>query len=191
MAPRFNDNDVFTSTNGTAFTLQSSVLATGDWRFSSWNSSVFGVYSLGGTSYYTSTDGTTWTARTLPSGPRSEVVADSSGLVGYFGASGVFYTSTDGTAFSVAGTAPASLGGGGFNEVVRLAYGGGAWLVADNIGGTVQTYYSQNNGASWATATFATAETAADGSFNLAYDSSTFYLVADAGSTTRVHTLSI
>lgn len=196
LAPVSEDNDVYTSSNGTAFTLQSNVLASGQWTDVTWNGSVYGVYNSsnnimgGGTAYYTSTNGTTWTARTLPAIPTSQVVAGS-GVVMY-AAGSVIYTSASGTAFAVAGTAPISLYNTN-NSRSLIEFGAGVWVYAGrNLGGgTVLSYYSTNNGGTWATATFSTPLTQTN--YDLAFNSvdNSFYMVADNGTTTNVYKASV
>lgn len=190
VAPVFGDNDVYTSTNGTAFTLQSGVLASANWNNSTWNGTVFGVYvgtkpgATGSTSYYTSTNGTTWTARTLPAAPLGEVKFGGDRVM-YVAAAGVIYTSTSGTAFSVAGTVTtANLN---TDPTRLLAYGSGVWVYGGNAltGGQIHTYYSTTNGATWATATFPT-ETDVDR--NIAFDGvNAFYVAVDKGSSTNLY----
>lgn len=198
VAPVYNDNDVYTSTSGTAFTLQSGVLASSTWNESTWNSSVFGVYlssrrgATASTSYYTSTNGTTWTSRTLPAAPVSQVTAGS-GVVMYVASGGVVYTSASGTAFAIAGTAPFALTDA--NSVSKLGYGSGIWVYAGKRlapnNGTALSFYSADNGASWSTATFSTPITA--NNFDLAFDAvgNDFYMIADGGTVTNVYRASV
>lgn len=198
LSPVSGDNDVYTSTSGTAFTLQSGVLATGQWTDVTWNGSVYGVYNSssgqtsGGTAYYTSTNGTTWTARTLPAAPLSQVTAGSN-VVMFVAGGGVVYTSTSGTAFSIAGTAPNSLWNSS-NSRSLLEYGSGVWVYAGKRAapnnGTVISYYSTNNGATWATATFSSPITSDD--YDLAFNSAnnSFFMI-EAASPTRVYKASV
>lgn len=192
LSPVSGDNDVYTSASGTAFTLQSNVLASGQWTDVTWNGSVYGVYNSdsnygqsagGGTAYYTSTNGTTWTARTLPATPQSQVTAGS-GVVMYVASGGVVYTSASGTAFSIAGTAPAALRLTGYRTL--LEYGSGVWVYAGRqtgVGTVVLSYYSTNNGSTWGTATFSTPLT--QNNYDLAFNSAdnSFYMIADNSGT--------
>lgn len=199
IAPVSGDNDVYTSTSGTAFTIQNSVLASGQWTDATWNGSVYGVYNSsnflggGGTAYYTSTNGTTWTARTLPATPTSQVTAGS-GVVMYVASGGVVYTSSSGTAFAIAGTAPNSLYNLS-NSKSLLEFGAGVWVYAGKRlppnDGTALSYYSSDNGATWSTATFSSPITS--NSYDLAFNStdSAFYMVTDNGATTDVYKASV
>lgn len=191
VAPVYTDNDVYTSTSGTAWTEQVGVLAAGNWTDATWNLSVFGVYQsartgLGGatTAYYTSTNGTTWTARTLPSTPASNVIAGSA-VVMYLNPGGVAYTSSSGTAFALAGTA-------GVSGTKYLAYGSGVWVALGASGGLFQARYSNDNGVTWGTAPFLTGGTASS-NYDLAYNSAnnSFYIINDAGSTSDIYKASV
>lgn len=196
IAPVAGDNDVYTSANGTAWTLQSGVLGgtARTWTSPTWNGTVFGVYESAGTNYYTSTDGTTWTARTLSAAPaaspRNPVMGDDRLL--YVTSSEVAYTSTTGTSWTLVGTAPTIANNSNFPTAQKLAYGAGIWTLSgftSIAGGTAVTFYSANNGTTWATATMGAS--ASFGGFDLTYNNNAFFYVIDTGTATDIYKASV
>lgn len=106
------------------------------------------AFAYGGQNYvYTSTDGETWTQRTLPSSATwTDVVWTGTAYV-IVSTGGLCVTGTSLTTWSSGG----SVGCGGGNS---LAFGAGTLVVV--AAGTSSYSYSTNNGASWTTTTFST-----------------------------------
>jgi hypothetical protein len=196
ISPVAGDNDVYRSTNnGETFTLQSNVLITGAWQISTRMGSAFAVFAEGVSTYYTSQDGLTWTARTLPTRwatrlgnedqPTKFIASSEDTTViydadpGSIGAPLMMYTNdlvTWGTVLTPAGT---SVSQTGFREEpAALTYGNGNFVFVLNATGTVAAYKS-TNGSAWTQMTV-NSSAIVDGRYlDVSYDSVTdgFYIV--------------
>lgn len=105
------------------------------------------VISNSSTSYYTSTDGSTWTSRTLPANCAGFVSANGVLIATATAASTSCYTSTDGISWSTR-TLPAS------HTWIAPVYNSvsNVWLIrSSTVGGSYAR--STDNGATWATIT--------------------------------------
>lgn len=103
-----------TSPDGITWTSRSTFPVTGSWYNGGWNGSVLLVASVGTSTYATSTNGTSWTQRTLPipSAPEAQVYSPTGGqfTIGTNGSTTV-YSSPDGITWTERSLPSNTLGG--------------------------------------------------------------------------------
>ncbi len=185
VAPYSGSNDVATSSDGITFSFQSNVLpATRDWRAIAFGNGTFVIVdSSGTTGAATSTNGTTWTSRTLSASAEwSSVAFGTIGATNYFvavsgitGNSNAGSYSTDNGATWSASTLPSS------TRWSSVAFGNGRFVAVSGNSGTTSTAAAYStNGTTW---TSSTLPGSAAGWDNVSWNGSVF--IATAYNTSR------
>lgn len=185
VAPYSGSNDVATSSDGITFTFQSNVLpATRDWRAIAFGNGTFVIVdSSGTTGAATSTNGTTWTSRTMSASAEWSSVAFGTisgtnyfvAVSGITGNSNVGSYSTNNGATWTASTLPSS------NRWSSVAFGNGRFVAVSGNAGTTSTAAAYStNGTTW---TSSTLPGAAAGWDNVSWNGSVF--IATAYNTSR------
>lgn len=141
-------NTAYSTNDGVTWTLVTNATATArvQWgidKFLAWNN----LASTVGTTSYTSTNGSTWTSRTLPVAPSELVSLRFIGGQWFLGgASGALYTSPDGITWT------SRTSGAGANAIYGFGYGAG-FYVACGAGGYLAT---SPDGVTWTARTSGT-----------------------------------
>ena len=158
-----NSNNIYTSTDGIKYTLQSTsnfntFLAVPNYTSPSnfiWDGSKFVIcgQSLGGGKpFLYSTDGVTWTQSTYSSNARFHTLQYNGSLYLAGNEAGNFSKSTNGTTWSALSGIPAGVGSW-TGTVSGVCYNGNTWLLiqGSNVHDTNYAYYSTDDGVTWNT----------------------------------------
>ena len=145
-SPQYQGNATQTSTDGTTWTLNSSVLpgSNENWSRLATKGSTFhaSYYALPTGGAATSTNGSTWTTRTMPSSTFAAITGNSSIFVGITDSSSDVYTSSDGITW-VLGSLPASA------RYFGLSYNGTNWVTARYNSGSTSSAATSPDGVTW------------------------------------------